>query len=372
MTKPSVKILSQGFPPETQAGANRIGAMANALHAVSDVHVVTLLPSHPTPEFHQRQRSLDGFDETLPYRVERTQEFHPHRGSFVIRSFREMAMAARLGWRGLRRPPDIYIATSPSAFIGFAGALVSVLRRRPLVIDLRDLTWEYAADEANRRGSSLLRMLSGLLGRAARWSLRRAQSVSVSNQGIRAAVEEFGIPPERIIDAPNGISSQLLARALAVALPSPDPDEFVVTYAGAIGYYQGLTTLLDVAEMMPHVTFRLVGDGPERAALVGEAAARGLTNVALPGYVDRDTLFAHYGESDVLFAQLRNLPVLGRATFPSKPFELMATGRPIVYAGAGITARFLQSSGTTLIAEPENAESIAAAIRQLMNDVDLR
>ncbi len=90
------------------------------------------------------------------------------------------------------------------------------------------------------------------------------------------------------------------------------------------------------------------------------------------GYVDRDALYRYYRDSDVLFAQLRDLPVLGRATFPSKPFEFMATGRPMIYAGRGITADFLSSTGSALIAEPESASAVADAISRLREDDSLR
>jgi len=73
-----------------------------------------------------------------------------------------------------------------------------------------------------------------------------------------------------------------------------------------------------------------------------------------------------------LFAQLRDLEVMAKATFPSKPFEYLAAGRPVVYAGRGITAKFLASTGAALIADPQNAESIRQAIAKLRGDAGLR
>jgi len=241
------------------------------------------------------------------------------------------------------------------------------MRRRPLVVDLRDLTWEYLADDSRDR-SAVIRALAFILAKTARLSLKQATLISVSNPGIRQAVEDLGIDASRIIDVPNGVSSDLLARGAALPEPVADPARFVVTYAGALGYYQGLGTLIDVAGEMPDVDFRVIGDGPERDGIVEAVRRRSLSNVELPGYLSRDEVFRHYGESHIMFAQLRDLPVLSRATFPSKPYELMTTGRPIVYAGTGITADFLRSTGSALIAEPENAESIAAAIRKLIDD----
>lgn len=371
MTRPSVTLMTQIFPPESNAGANRTGAAAEALAAVSDLRVVTTLPSYPTPEFHKERHTLAGHDEPRPYRVERTAHFHPHRGSFVIRALRELAMAGRLAWRAFRHPGDVLVATSPSIFVALTASVVSVVRRVPLVIDLRDLTWEYVSDDAPNPLQPL-RVLARLLRSATRPALRRASLVAVANDGIGRAVEDLGVAGERIIATPNGISTEILDKAFALDFPAGDPPGFVVTYAGALGYYQGIATLLEVAALMPEVEFRIVGEGPERAALVDTAVTEGLENVSLPGYVSLETLLKTYGESDILFAQLRHLAVLETAMIPAKIYEFMATGRPVVYAGRGLAAELLQETGSALIADPEDAGSIRDCIQRLIDDPQLR
>jgi colanic acid biosynthesis glycosyl transferase WcaI len=371
MSRPRVTLLTQIFPPESNAGANRAGAAAQALAAAADLRVVTILPSYPSPEHHLINNSLDGHDEAMPYVIERSVAFHPHRGSYVVRAAREVGMALRVAARSARPRPDVFVATSPSIFIGIAGAIVSGATRRPLVIDLRDLTWEYLADDSRNR-TAVVRMLATLLKKVAVISLKRASLVSVSNPGIRKAIEHLGVAPDRIIDVPNGVSGEILERGAALSSRPAVPDRFVVTYAGALGHYQGIATLVDVAQRLPEVEFRLIGDGPQRESFLATVQERRLENVSLPGYLSRDAVFDHYEQSDIVFAQLRDLPVLASATFPSKPYELMATGRPIVYAGTGITAKFLEGSGSAIIAEAENVTSITKAITRLINDPDLR
>jgi glycosyltransferase involved in cell wall biosynthesis len=120
------------------------------------------------------------------------------------------------------------------------------------------------------------------------------------------------------------------------------------------------------------VDFELVGEGPERSRLETKARNEGLSNVTFTGYVDRTTLFGIYAQSDILFAQLRDLPVMSRATFPSKVYEYLAAGRPVVYAGSGITAEFLRSTEAAVIANPEDPESIRQSIAKLAGDEVLR
>ena len=371
MSRPKVTLLTQIFPPESNAGANRAGAAARALAVRADLRVVTILPSYPSPEHHVEHDTLRGHDEALNFAVDRAGAFHPHRGSYVVRAGREAAMAARMAWKAARRRPDLFVATSPSIFVGLSGSVASLVTRRPLVIDLRDLTWEYLADDSRER-SFAMRFLAKVLERLAVIGLKRASVVSVSNAGIRRAVEELGVSPQRVLDAPNGVSAAILARASALPDPAAQPEPFVVTYAGALGYYQGVATLVEVAARLPDVEFRVIGDGPERVNIEKKVWQAGIDNLVLTGYLSRDEVFDHYGRSDILFAQLRDLPVLAAATFPSKPFELMATGRPLVYAGTGITADFLEQTGAALIAAPEDPDSISTAIRRLVDDAGLR
>ena len=255
-------------------------------------------------------------------------------------------------------------------FVAIGAAAVATLRRVPFVWDVRDVTWSYVGDDPQHPHH--IRLLAAALRSAARLLSRRANLVSVSNEGIARHLQGLGAAQNRILQVPNGVSSDLLDRGRELRTPPDGPHRPVVTYAGALGYYQGMSTLVEVAAMMPDVEFRLVGDGPERDTLVGDVESRGLENVVLPGYVSRDRLFEIYGESDILFAQLRDLPALSEATFPSKPFEYMTTGRPIVYAGRGITVEFLERVGCALIAEPENAESVRGCLEILLDDPNLR
>lgn len=74
------------------------------------------------------------------------------------------------------RRPDVVVATSPQFFCGWAGVLVSRLRRRPLLLEIRDLWPEsiLAVDAMRFRiGLSLLetleRWMYGRPGASSRW-----------------------------------------------------------------------------------------------------------------------------------------------------------------------------------------------------------
>jgi colanic acid biosynthesis glycosyl transferase WcaI len=125
--------------------------------------------------------------------------------------------------------------------------------------------------------------------------------------------------------------------------------------------------LVDVAARLPGVTFSFVGDGPERMAIEAEVRSRGLTNVELPGFVDGEALAARYWDADVLVAHLRRDPAFAIAQ-PSKLWEYMAAGRPVVFGGEGEAVRILEREGIGVTVPPESADEMAAAIQGLLDD----
>ena len=370
--RPDALFLTQSFPPETHAGANRAHAMATALANHCDLTVVAPAPSHPTPDRFDGM-DIDGLDTSHGFEVVRSSAFTPHAAGYLRRGALEICMAARLMTRRLSRF-DTIIATSPSFFLGPMAYAFARTRGSRFVWDLRDLTWIYAS-EGLKRGSerrhlrlAAARLVSGL----AAHTLRHADVVVASNDGIAAAAHHQRSGKKPVIVAPNGIDSALHRELAPVAAAKPSGDPVRVTYAGALGYFQALNSLLDAARMLPEVDFVLAGDGPERTHLESQVQSKGITNVTFTGYLSRSDLLDLYRESDILFAQLRDLQVMSEATLPSKVFEYLATGRPIVYAGSGITADLLRNTDAAIIAEPENSESIRQAIAKIAGDSVLR
>lgn len=371
VSKPTAIFFSQSFPPETHAGANRAQAIAEALTEEFHLTVVAPSPSHPHPG-RFADADVEAYDLSLPFEVIRSRAFHPHAAGYVRRGLKEIRMASSLIARRLPKA-DVVVASSPSFFLGPLGLLMSRAKKAQFVWDLRDLTWVYANEGLQKGGNRRTIRLAAAraITTTAKHTLRHADVVIASNKGISTEARTVR-PNKPIVHAPNGIDRTLHADLASVAARMPDNERIKVTYAGALGYFQALDSLLETAHELPEVDFELVGEGPERSRLETKARNEGLSNVTFTGYVDRTTLFGIYAQSDILFAQLRDLPVMSRATFPSKVYEYLAAGRPVVYAGSGITAEFLRSTEAAVIANPEDPESIRQSIAKLAGDEVLR
>ena len=147
--------------------------------------------------------------------------------------------------------------------------------------------------------------------------------------------------------------------------------KFVVSYAGTMGPAQGLQIAFEAAELLKQhedIHFLIAGDGQDRERLVQLLATRGLSNITflpsqpLPKYIQ---LMA---ASDVCLVTLD--PKVKAPTVPSKIWEIMASGRPVLASVAldGDAPKIIERAGAGISVEPGNAQAMADAILKLRNE----
>lgn len=360
-----ILLVTQFFPPETGAGARRVGAMARALAEEHDVTVLAPLPGYPSPELFREVRT-ERLDGPAPYRVRRMRQFPPHRRSLVARALAELGLALRMAAAALGEDCDLLIVSTPSMFLAPALLLVAKGKAVPFVWDLRDFTWRYPAAVAGARWPSRFIgwLLEGVMVRVLHWS----DWVTVATPGLRQAlVEQHRLPGDKVETFLNGVSRGFFEAFEGSGASLGDPPR--VLYLGLMGRNHGVGVLAEVAELLPAVDFMMVGDGPDRAKLETLKGRLGLDNLRIEGYcVDPDSIANYYRDADILFNQTRSAPILNETVLPAKLFEYMATGKPIVYAGQGLAAGFLREAGTAVVVPPGDAQAIAKAVEELLKD----
>ncbi len=358
-----VLLVSQFFPPETSAGANRAGAMAMALSERFELRVATLQPGYPDPSYFA---AFDprAADAARGFAVHRDLAFRPHEASLVRRALREIGMSLRLvnGVRGWR--PDVVLVTTPSMFLGPLAWWWARARGARHAWDVRDLTWAYARESVSPGGAS--RALLGLLERAMLWHLRRADLVIGATAGLSSVLRRQGVRDDRLVTLSNGVTREFLD-AFAESPPRPAASRPRVSYIGLMGYNHDIGILLDVARRLPQADFVLVGDGPERPAIEARLANGGPTNVRMARYeTDRAALREHYLSSDVLVNHTKPTPTLNDIVYPAKTFEYFATRRPVVYAGTGFAADLLRERDLAIVVPPGDPAALAHGIEQVL------
>lgn len=361
------------FVPEPAAPAARVHEFARFwVQRGHPVDVVTTFPNHPLgripPEYTGRAWSTEWLDGM---RVLRCWLYAvPNRGvgrrgldhlSFMLTS-------VLFGLPRLRKV-DVVIASSPTLFSGLSGWVMSRIRGVPFVLEVRDLWPEAIVDLGlMRRGSFSVRVLESL----ARFLYYQAALVVVVTEAFAERLTVEGVPRSKIAVIPNGADTRFFApRQNDTARAELERNgRFVVAYVGSHGLSHGLHVVLDAAALQPEVTYLLVGDGADRERLLQQRDRRGLRNVVMRPSVPKAEVPRVYAEADACLVPLRDVPIF--ETFvPSKLFEVLAAGRPVIGAVRGEARQILERSGAALLVEPERGDQLAAAVERLRGDAGL-
>jgi glycosyltransferase involved in cell wall biosynthesis len=113
------------------------------------------------------------------------------------------------------------------------------------------------------------------------------------------------------------------------------------------------------------LVYLVCGDGGREGELRTLARSTGLPAV-FTGLLESDELIAALAAADVVVHPSLN------EIFPNAVGEAMACGRPVIAADAGGTAEVIGTNGAGVLVPPGDPESLAAAVRELLDDPERR
>ena len=369
-----------------------------------EVTVVTGFPNHPTgiirPEYRGqwvKREQVEGIDllRTWVY-CAANKGFFRRVLNFFSFFFSSLILGALMTGR-----PDVVIGTSPQFFCAVSAYLLSRIKRVPFVFEVRDIWPQSAVEMGVLKNRWLIRALEAIEMHL----YRRAMLIVPVAESTRDHLLAKGIAPEKIKIITNGIDAAYLAS------PSVSPEEvrrqfglegkFVVSYIGTHGMAHALQVVLNVAKRFDHllqqpgaavcseekggfahhlqqpgaaaypVHFLFVGEGAEKQNLKRLAESLSLNNLTFLDEQPRESLLGFYRASDVSLVPLRRLEIF-RKVLPSKLFELMGVGCPIICSVEGEAARLVAAAEAGLCIEPENEDALFAAINRLRAEPELR
>ena len=362
--------MSHNFPPEVNAPASRTYEHAKCWAKMPGVRVtvVTNHPHHPYGILYPgyvnhwlTREKLDGID------VIRVKTYLAPNAGFARRTLNYLFFMIMAVTAAVRVPRfDVVIATSPQFFCAMAGYLVSRLRRRPFIFELRDLWPETIVTvEAIKPGPVIY-----LLDKLASFLYHEASLIVPVTDAFKENLLKRGIPANKIQVIKNGVD-------LSFFQPQKAPQElldeigargrFVASYIGTVGLCHALDKIIFAAERLQYrkdILFVIVGDGAQKHAIQKLVVSRGLQNVkVLPG-VTKDKIRDYYALADINLVTLKKA-CLFETVIPSKIFEIMAMGRPILTTVDGECRQIIEAADCGLFVEPENVEKMSATILDL-------
>ncbi|MGP1309975.1 MAG: glycosyltransferase family 4 protein [Phycisphaerales bacterium] len=275
---------------------------------------------------------------------------------------------------------DVVVSLTTPPYIAWAGVLHTWIHPGSKVA-----LWNMDCypDAAERLG--VLKQ-GGVASRLMRWLNRRLfrrldHLICLDTAMVDLLMSQYGPKPERgerplPVDVipnwekasffPKGAEHAEWDRAEALGLR----DRFTVLYLGNTGFGHEFDTALDAAAALKDepVTFLFVGGGSRWKEIEAGAKRRGLSNVAMHGYVAKEQTPGLMAGADCALITLRD-EALGVMS-PSKLHSNLAMGLPVVYVGPeksnvdDAIARF----GCGVSARIGEVDRVVAAVRAMLHE----
>ncbi|MCW5632670.1 MAG: glycosyltransferase family 4 protein [Rubrivivax sp.] len=378
-----ILFLTDNFPPEVNAPASRTHDHTRQWAAAGEqVTVITCAPNFPTgrvlPGYRNRlwqQEQVDGV------RVIRVWSYITANEGFARRvldylSYMLMAFVAALFVRRV----DIVVATSPQFFTAVAGWAVGAVKRVPFVFELRDLWPESIKAVGAMKESAVIRWLE----RLELFLYRRAALIVSVTHAFRETLARRGIDVAKIEVVTNGVDiGRFSPRPKDAALEAELGLQgcFVAGYIGTHGMAHALETLLAAMRRLREhpdhpegrdIRLVLLGDGARKAALREEAKRLGVMDaVRFIDTVPKEQVARYWSLLDVSIIHLRRTELF-TTVIPSKLFECMGMGIPVLHGVAGESAGIVEREGCGVVFEPESVDQLVEGLLRLQADAALR
>ena len=365
-----ILFFSHYFPPEVNAPAVRTYEHCREwVRQGHEVHVVTCIPNHP------QGRVYEGYDPSLATQREEMDGVQVHRvwtyiapnKGFLRRTLDYMSYMFSAALVSLRLPrPDVIVATSPQFFCACAGFLASKIKRAPWVFELRDLWPESIVAVGAIRNPLVI----GALEAIELFLYDDSEHIVSVTKAFRKNLVGRGVDSNRVEVVTNGIDPNmwggLTKEAARAELDLPE-DQFIASYIGTHGMAHNLETLLGAAEALrdeEEIHFITAGDGAEFENLKQLRREKGLDNVTMLGQVPREQARLYLHASDASLVLLRDSDLF-KTVIPSKIFEAMAAGNPVLLGVDGEARAIVEDAQAGVFIEPENAEELARTTLRL-------
>lgn len=249
----SILFISQYFPPETGAAPERAFEFADYLQKQGhQLTVITGFPNHPTGIVHNgyKNKWFKRDDNYRGIKILRTYLYANPKKNFVNRmlnflSFMMSSLVCSLFvWK-----IDAILLTIPPLFLGVTGVLYKLVKRKPLILDVRDLWPEAAIGLGEMKETILIKLLEKM----ELYFYKQANSITVVTDGIKKSLIKRNVVPEKIHLLTNGVNIDVFKKNTNTNNPYLTLElnnKFIVVYAGVIGIQHGTRFIAQAASIV--------------------------------------------------------------------------------------------------------------------------
>jgi len=369
-------FFTDHFYPEVSAPAghifDRCKIWAQQGH---DVVVVTNIPNYPSGNPYSGYKNTFRSWETIEgINILRVGTFMAGNSGTLKRTLDYISFTISSLINSMSIPkPDIVFSTTPHIFIPLGAIVYCFFKRVPHVLEVRDLWPEsIVANTGMIRNSRIYKILEWL----EEFIYRYSKNIIVFTESFKSNISQRGIDSNKLHVVINGANLEIFSNLkyneeLADSIGMRD--KFVVSYIGTFGLSHNLSNAIRAASILKEkdIHFLMLGEGAEKNIIQSLARELGADNVHFVDRKPRSELPKYWSLSNIGLVHLKNDPVFS-SVIPSKIFETMAVGVPIVYSGPKSEgSQIIKKYNCGLIAQPDSPQDLANKILSLKENNDL-
>lgn len=372
-----ILFFTDNYPPETNAPATRTYEHAREwVKFGHSVTIVTCAPNFPKGEvFPNYKNRLWQVEYAEGIRIVRVWSYITANEGIIRRTLDYLSyMLTSFIASFFIRKVDVIVGTSPQFFTAVSAWLSSVFKNVPFIFEVRDIWPESIVAVGALKQSRIIRHIEKL----ELFLYHKAKLVVVVTNAFKVNLISRSIPAEKIKIVTNGANLSAFSRRgkdNSLVKKYKLKNKFTIGYIGTHGLAHSLETIISVAEILQtkeskcNFQFIFVGDGASKVNLETLANEKKLRNVIFVDNVSKEDVVRYWSILDLSIVHLKKNDVF-KTVIPSKIFESMAMGVPIIHCVEGESAEIISHHNVGVVAEPENKKEIADAIVSVSSQKD--
>jgi glycosyltransferase involved in cell wall biosynthesis len=323
-----ILIISNYYPPEKGAAANRIEQLALKLHHNKyNVTVICPLGNYPKGELFPEYKGQFSVTENRDNIIVKRLWIYPSVSkNLLVRIISVLSFSLSLFfYLFFKKTPKKVIVQSPPLLLSFISVLVLSLKNKKIILNISDL-WPLAAIELNAlKANSFSHKFSLFLER-----FIYKKSSLILGQSNEIITHVHSLFPNKKCYLYRNFPDHNISEIDLVT----DPNKPIkIFYAGLLGIAQGVFELCRKIDLKGlNIELHLFGDGAEKMQLEALLLTQTSTQLFFHGMLDRKELHSQLQSFDIAIVPLKTR-IFG--SVPSKIFEYSSLGLPILYFGGG-------------------------------------
>lgn len=363
-----ILLVSFYFFPELGAAPSRITNMANGFKSQGDeIDILTCLPNYPKGRIFEAYRGCLYKKETINgCNVYRYWTYATVSKNPILRGISMISFVVMIWLFAFRRSlvksyDRIIIQSPPLPVAASAIALFKCLYKKKTILNISDL-WPLSAVElgAMMEGDTIYKIFS----RIERFNYRKADAILGQSNEILKYVATFKCSGKQFLYRnlqKYNISIDCRSRSVPVK----------IVYAGLLGVAQNLLDIIKNVDFKAlDVEFHLYGGGNQTQE-IETFIAKNDCDVYYHGYIEKEKMAEELTKYD---ASIIPLAVRIKGAVPSKIFDILPMGIPVLFCGGGEGAEIVTQYEIGLVSMPGDYAALQANVKKLvvMSDDEYR